>query len=110
MFVAFLTLLCLLMLGHILMDFPLQTDFMAKGKNWNTAVPDIPWYYIMGAHCALHAGAVWLLTGSPLLGMIEFVIHFILDCLKCAGKTNMHIDQGGHFLCKVGYALVMVVR
>jgi hypothetical protein len=88
------------------MDYPLQTDFMAKGKNWNTPVPGVPWYYIMTAHCLLHAIVVLMFTGALWCFFVEFAVHFILDCLKCAGRTNIHQDQAGHVGCKILYTLL----
>ena len=46
----------------------------------------------MSAHCLTHAGFVWLITGSALLGFAEFVIHWIIDALKCEGKTGFEMD------------------
>ncbi len=99
----FLTKLFFLMFGHALMDYSLQTDFIAKGKNRHTAIPGMPWYYVMSAHCMLHAGMVVMFTGSMTFGIVEFITHFILDCLKCEGAINTHVDQAGHVTYKVVY-------
>lgn len=104
----FLELFGWLLVGHALADYPLQTDFMAKGKNWKTPVPGVPWYYIMAAHCLVHAGCVALITHSAILACAEFVLHFFLDCAKCDGVTNIHLDQAGHIVCKLGWAYAVL--
>lgn len=92
-----------LLAGHALADYSLQTDFIAKGKNRHTSFPGMPWLYVMLAHCLIHAGIVLLLTNNIWCGLFELVAHFVLDCLKCEGKTNIHHDQIGHVLCKLAY-------
>ncbi len=95
-----------LLIGHALCDFALQNPDMARGKNWNVSTPGQPagiWPYFMAAHCAIHAGSVWLLTGSLPLGLVEFALHFGIDCAKCAGATTINTDQGLHVLCKLIY-------
>lgn len=103
---GFVTYFFYLMFGHALADYALQTDFIARGKNWNTPIPGVPWYYIMAAHSLIHAGLVATITGSVTLGLVEFALHFGIDCLKCAGLINIHADQGAHVACKAAYLLV----
>lgn len=99
-----------LCIGHALADFPLQGEYLATGKNRRFLIrlqdPSRPaniWFVCMSTHCLIHAGAVWLITGSALLGAIEFVIHWFIDVAKCEGKTTFNQDQALHVLCKVGY-------
>jgi hypothetical protein len=61
------------------------------------------WVICMGAHCLIHAGAVWVITGSSILAAIELVLHWVIDWIKCEGKTTLNQDQALHVLCKVGY-------
>jgi hypothetical protein len=97
-----LQLLFWLIVGHFVADFALQSGDMAKGKgSFNDPLHGVPWYYWMSAHCAIHAGAVALITQSILLGMIEFFIHFILDVGKCAGIISIHEDQFWHLFFKL---------
>lgn len=103
-----------LSIGHAIMDFPLQGEFIATGKNWrllrklqDPARPEAIWIWCMSAHCFMHAGAVWMLSGSFLLGLIEFVLHWGIDVAKCSGRTNFHQDQVMHYLCKLGYAAAL---
>lgn len=105
-FTTVLTKFFFLLFAHALADYSLQTDFIATGKNRHTPNPHVPWYYIMVAHCMLHAGFVTMFTGSLWLGVAEFLLHFLLDVLKCEGKTNIHVDQGGHVACKLLWAIL----
>lgn len=96
-----------LLFGHCLSDYALQTDFIARGKNPFSPTPGQPWYYIMLAHCFIHGGMVSFFTGSVLLGLAELVTHFAIDCLKCARRINIHVDQLGHVLCKLLWAITV---
>ncbi|RFC45048.1 MAG: Protein of unknown function DUF3307 [Verrucomicrobia bacterium] len=100
-----------LLIGHVLADYPLQTEFMAIGKNHRRARP-LPgslaetrgvWVHCLTAHALVHAGAVWMITGSMTLALIEAGLHWGIDFAKSAGLTNLHVDQTLHILCKVGY-------
>lgn len=97
-----------LVFGHFLMDFALQTEAIALGKNWNIGHPGAPWYYWMSAHSMLHAGSVVFITGSLWLGLMELGLHFAADCLKCAKLTNIHVDQAFHMGCKFMWAYLAV--
>jgi hypothetical protein len=100
----------LLAAGHVLMDFPLQGEFLAQGKSRRHLVqlndpsrPPSMWITCMTAHCLLHAAAVWIITGCVLLGCVEFVLHAIIDTLRCEGLTTFNRDQFLHLACKIGY-------
>lgn len=96
-----------LVVGHLLADYPLQGDFMAKAKNRTAPLPGVPWQTILVSHAAIHAGFVWLLTGSPLFAAIELVAHTVIDDLKCRSKITFNADQILHLLCKAGYAIAI---
>jgi hypothetical protein len=66
-------------------------------------VPAAIWVYCLSAHSLVHAGAVWIITGSALFGFIEFVLHWVIDFAKCEKWTNFHVDQGLHLASKLGY-------
>ena len=111
-----LELFFLLVIGHALADFPLQGDFLSRGKNRHLAPPKLAdgnetpsrlWIYLMSAHSLVHAFFVWLFTGSVLLGFIEFVIHWIIDALKCEGRTSFETDQWLHIITKAVYVVVI---
>lgn len=101
-----------LAIGHALADFPLQGEFLAMCKNRrylirikDPARPPSMWITCMAAHCLIHAGMVWAVTGSALLGAVELVIHWVLDTAKCEGKTDFSFDQVLHIACKIIYVI-----
>ena len=99
-----------LSIGHAIADFPLQGEFLATAKNRRFLIrlqdpcrPVSIWVACMTVHCLVHAGAVWIVTGSALLGLVEFVLHWGIDVAKCEGATSFNQDQILHILCKAGY-------
>lgn len=105
---SFVAILLLLFAAHALCDYPLQGDFLARGKNRNAAIPGIPWWQCLTAHALIHAGAVYLITGSLLLAGLELVIHWWTDFGKCDGWFGFNADQAIHFGCKLAWALWVV--
>ena len=99
--------LFLLLAAHCICDYPLQGDFLARGKNHKAPLPGVPWYQCLLAHSLIHAGAVALITGSLWLGMAELGAHILIDWNKCDGsfganpKTAFNIDQVLHVICKI---------
>lgn len=100
--------LFVLLAVHALCDYPLQGDFLAKAKNPVAPVSGVPWYMAMGAHSHIHAGGVWLVTGSLYLALVELFLHGLIDLAKCHGKISFNTDQALHFACKFVYVLVMI--
>ncbi len=105
-----------LLVGHAVADFPLQGEFLAIGKNRryltrlkDPARPPEIWVFCMGAHCLIHAGAVWIVTGSFLLAVVELVLHWFIDLAKCEGKTTFATDQWAHVACKAIYVVAGVL-
>ena len=104
----------LLVMGHAMADFPLQGDFLSHGKNRHNTIkladgqsPKRLWIYLMSAHALIHSFFVWLFTGSILLGFVEFVVHWIIDALKCDGKTSFETDQWLHIITKAVYVALI---
>lgn len=95
--------LFLLIAGHFLCDYPLQGDFLAKGKNHRSPIPGFPAWQLLTAHCAIQAGMVALLTGSWILGLCEFGAHFLTDYAKCDERINFNEDQFIHLTCKLAW-------
>lgn len=96
-------LLFALMIGHALADYPLQNDFLAKAKNRLTPVPGITWWVALFNHALIHAGFVWLFTGSFFLALFEVVLHMWIDDAKCRTKITFNEDQILHLVCKIDY-------
>ncbi len=103
-----------LMIAHALCDHPLQGQFLAlhKNRHYRAQDPNLPtnalWIYCLSAHSLIHAGGVWLVTGSCLLAIVELTLHWLIDFLKEERIINLHIDQLLHMMCKVFYTLALV--
>jgi hypothetical protein len=99
--------LAALLIGHALCDYPLQGDFLSRAKNRTAPIPGVPWWQALWAHAAIHAGAVWIITGLYWLGLIEFVAHFLIDDLKCRGRLTFNQDQALHVAFKLAYVAII---
>ena len=100
-----------LLIAHALFDYPLQGDFLSRNKNRhykdeNNNVKGL-WIHCLTSHSILHAGSVWLITGSFVIGIMEFALHWVIDFLKCEGITNFHADQFLHVLCRILYVIIL---
>lgn len=104
-----LALFALMVAAHCVADYPLQGDFLAKAKNRTAPVPGVPWYQALGAHAAIHGGAVGLVTGSVTLGVCEAVAHALIDDAKCAGRLSYNQDQALHIACKAVWVAAAVL-
>ena len=97
-----------LLISHALCDFALQTPSMASGKNRNIRPVDhaIPpgqklatvWPYWLTSHALIHAGGVFVVTGSVWAALFQFFSHWFIDFMKCENFTNIHVDQALHIL------------
>lgn len=105
-----------LAIGHALADFSLQGDFLSTAKNRHADIarffggnrpPKALWVHALTAHALIHAGAVWLVTGSAALAAIELLVHWLIDFSKCEGWTSFTTDQFLHFACKAAYAVAL---
>ena len=98
-----------LCIGHAIGDFWAQSSEMRKGKGWKNQVMSDNvkvWPYALTAHAAIHAGAVWVITGSGILALAEFICHWCIDYGKCSGWYNAHVDQSAHIGCKLMWAFL----
>lgn len=102
--------------AHSLADFALQGEFLALAKNRHADAgkffgeggqPRWLWVQALTAHSLIHAGGVWLVTGSVFLGAVELVLHWFIDYAKNESWTSFSADQFLHFLCKVVYAAIL---
>ena len=107
----FLELFLLLMMGHAVADFALQTDWIAFNKSRHVTPKGYDpekhgplqkmWPYVLGAHALIHGAMVYLVLQNPLLAFLESVSHFAIDFGKCEKWYGIHTDQFAHFFCKV---------
>jgi hypothetical protein len=104
-----------LMIGHVLADYPLQGRFLSVAKNRHADVspffkgnapPRGLWMHALTAHSLVHAGMVWFVTGSLVLGSVELVLHWVIDFAKCEKWTKFNTDQFLHIACKAAFAVV----
>lgn len=103
----------LLLAAHALCDFPLQGDAVAVNKNRHaktTLQQHVPYYYWLVSHALVHGGAVAVITGIPVLGILETISHLIIDFSKCEKWINIHTDQLLHVLCKLLWAIIWLAR
>lgn len=105
-----ISMLMAMIVWHALADYPLQGDFLAKAKNRTAPIPGVPWYQALGAHAAIHAGGVGVITGSAWLGLAEFAAHFLIDDAKCRGRIGFNADQAMHMACKVAWVIVIAMQ
>ena len=108
----------ILCLGHFVADYPLQSDFISKGKNRFRPVdpasippgqvPMTVWPWVLTAHAATHGTAVLIVTGSPLLALLELISHWLIDYGKCANRYGIHADQTMHIACKLLWAVLFM--
>jgi hypothetical protein len=104
-------------IGHALGDYPLQGSFLASGKNRHidsstffggSEASPILWIHSLTAHSLIQAGLVWVVTGSGALALAEFVLHWIIDFVRCEKWIGFTLDQALHLACKMIYALILV--
>jgi len=115
---TFIEVFFLLALGHFVADYPLQSDFIAKGKNrWRPVdlasvpagqTPQTVWPWVLTSHAATHAAAVYLVTHSALLAALELIVHWVIDYGKCANRYGIHVDQSLHLACKAAWAVLLM--
>lgn len=96
-------------IAHALADFPLQGDYLARVKQRRNASTTFEWIAALTAHSLIHAGAMWIVSGSILIGVIELALHWLIDFGKGEGKYGYATDQALHLSCKVGYTIVMAM-
>ena len=96
-----------LLVAHTLADFPLQGDYLARQKVRTSATCTTDWLVALSAHSIIHAGGVWLFTGSLTLGFAEFTLHWLIDLSKGEGKFGLVVDQILHLSCKLAYVLIL---
>ncbi len=97
----------LLILGHLLADYALQGDFMAKAKNHLMPKPNVPWFTVLLSHATIHGIFVFLVTGNFIFMILEIVSHAWIDYAKSNGDISFNEDQILHLLMKAIYVFIM---
>ena len=92
-------LFALLAMGHFLADFGLQPDRMAVEK-CQGCDDTLSWKWWLLSHAAIHALVVAVLTGVIWIGLLEWVLHALIDLAKCRKKYSLFVDQCLHLACK----------
>lgn len=105
-FGAFMGMLFMLMGAHSIVDFSLQTNWMAQNKARSSGPM---WFYVLSAHALQHGLAVYLITQDLFVGVAEIIAHWLIDFGKCEKLYGMHMDQFLHTLCKVVWVLVVAL-
>jgi hypothetical protein len=93
---------------HCLCDYAWQGDFLAGAKNWTTPIGSKIWPEALASHAIIQGGAVWLVTGSLLIGVLEAVTHAAIDAAKIANKISYRADQLLHVACKAVWVVLVV--
>lgn len=82
----FVVLIC-----HLIGDYVLQSDYIAKTKGSN-------WYHLF-VHCVLYIVPFWAAFGPSIRMLTLFVNHFVIDLLKSRYKVISYSqDQFFHYL------------
>ena len=101
----FFNILLLLLMCHFIGDFVLQSSAMAEGKQ-PSSKSSINWIWWLTAHAATHGLLVIIVTGIPLLGLFEMILHFSIDYGKCIKRYSFETDQFLHFFCKIAWSII----
>lgn len=88
--------LIILIYCHLLGDYVLQSDFIAKTKGKN-------WYHLI-VHCALYCFPFFVFFGSTWHLLFIFITHMIIDALKARyNKISYVTDQLLHYIVILVY-------
>jgi hypothetical protein len=87
----------ILAIKHVMADFVLQTSWMAIGKDAKKG-----WALPLLVHCAIHgvlAVAILLVLAPRLwfLGLVDFVLHLIIDRAKGFCVATFSVTQESHW-------------
>jgi hypothetical protein len=113
--VLFFLMLC----GHALADFALQTGWIATNKNRHVrlglapelrAKTQVIWPHLLTAHSLHHGLMVFLVTQKFSLGIAETVLHWLTDFAKCEKWIGFHTDQALHIAAKILWLSLIVLN
>ena len=98
-------LLFLLVCGHCLGDFALQTPYMSAHKDHTNG--DRDWLVFLFAHSFIHGMIVFLITQFIWIAVAEIILHVFVDHTKCCKYIGLKEDQIAHITCKVIYCVII---
>ena len=88
--------LFILVICHLIGDYFLQSDFIAKTKGQN-------WYHLF-VHCILYVVPFYIAFGLDLRFVIIFISHVIIDALKARYHAISYLgDQVIHYVIMIIY-------
>lgn len=73
---------------HFVGDYFLQTDYMARNKAFDL--------YIMFTHCICYCLPFVLRFGLTWRILCIFLVHIVMDSLKCRKVITLATDQAAH--------------
>ena len=81
---------------HLIGDYALQSDFLAKTKGEN-------WYHLI-VHCVLYCLPFYFAFGFTWQLIYIFMVHIVTDAAKARyEKINYTTDQIVHYLAALSY-------
>ena len=107
----------LLVAGHFVADFSLQTEWVATNKNRHVrlnfppeqrAKMQVIWPWLLSAHACTQGLMVYLITQRISLGLAETVIHWLCDFGKCEKWYGFHADQLIHIISKAVFVGLII--
>ncbi len=63
--------------------------------------------YVFIGNLSSHALAVYVITGSMFLSLLEFFVHGLINILKVKGIVSVHVQQLLYILCKVVWCIII---
>lgn len=112
----FWQILFLLLAGHSVGDFAIQTEWLATNKNRHARDQYSPndqkkmlliWPHLLTAHSLHHGFIVYLITQHFPLAVTETILHWITDFCKNERWIDFHTDQAIHIVTKCLYAAAL---
>lgn len=83
---------------HLIGDYVLQTDFIAKTKGTN-------WYHLI-VHCMLYCLPFFVIYGLTWQLLFIFIAHMVIDPIKARyNKINYITDQLLHYIVMLVYLI-----
>ena len=98
----FITTLFWLFVAHACTDVWWQDFRMISMKS----IKELDGRVWMLAHALINGAGVAIVTGNPVLGIAETVVHGITDTLKCEHKIGLQMDQSIHLVSKIAWSLI----